>query len=70
MGAKGQLCKEHRFWHGELASCKDITISEILGCYFECGNVLSGTQDTQDLLWALELPQGVLCYLCLELFLI
>ena len=24
MGAKGELCKEHRFWHGELASCKDI----------------------------------------------
>lgn len=29
MGAEGELCKEHRFWHGELASCKDIiTISE------------------------------------------
>lgn len=47
MGAKGQLCKEHRFWHGELASCKDIiTISEILGCYFECGNVLWHTGHT------------------------
>lgn len=29
MGAKGELCKEHRLWHGELASCKDVTISEI-----------------------------------------
>lgn len=29
MGAEGELCKEHRFWHGELASCKDIiTISD------------------------------------------
>lgn len=34
MGAKGELCKEHRFWHGELASCKDITISENLWLLF------------------------------------
>lgn len=32
MGAKGELCKEHRFWHGELASRKDIAISEMSGC--------------------------------------
>lgn len=31
MGAKSELCKEHRFWHGELASCADITT----GCYFQ-----------------------------------
>lgn len=39
MGAKGELCKEHRFWHGELASCKDLTISENLAAIFSCLNV-------------------------------
>ncbi len=38
MGAKGELCEEYRFWHGELACCKDITISEI-SAIFSCLNV-------------------------------
>lgn len=46
MGAKGELCKEHRFWHGELASCEDIIISEIWLLFSAaqmCVNVLYGT---------------------------
>lgn len=25
MGSEGELCKEYRFWHGELASSTDVT---------------------------------------------
>lgn len=25
MGAEGELCKGYRFWHGELAPCKELT---------------------------------------------
>lgn len=42
MGAKGQLCKEHRFWHGELASCKNIAISEMLSRYFQLPKCVNG----------------------------
>lgn len=45
MGAKGELCEEHRFWHGELASCVLLvkSLAAIFSCLHMCVNVLYGT---------------------------